>query len=489
MFRVAATQNPLSLCGRHLPIRTRREGGYQISCVPPPFEMELCNVYSRTTSQPKAHEFAYMETDDMDAALLEQNPLDQDDPYAVALTQLDEAAKALDLTPDIHQLLRTCKRELIVHFPVRMDNDSFETYTGYRVQHNLTRGPGKGGIRYFPKATLNEVRALAMLMTWKCAVVDIPFGGAKGGVACDTKRMSQAEIERLTRRYTTEISQLIGPTSDIPAPDMYTNEQVMAWIMDTYSMHAGYTVPEVVTGKPLSVGGSPGRAEATGRGCVIVIKEAADHVGIDVDGATVAVQGFGNVGSVAASYLEQEGSRVIAASDSQGAVHNANGLKIADLRAHKAKTGSVVDFPDAESLPAAEVLELECDVLVPAALEGQIVAENAPRIKAKIVAEGANGPTTPDADRILVENGVLILPDILANAGGVVVSYFEWVQSLEKFSWPEEQVNRRLEEFMTRSFHAVNKTAQQHNTDMRHAAMIYAVGKVAQATKTRGIYP
>ncbi|MBN1460491.1 MAG: Glu/Leu/Phe/Val dehydrogenase [Armatimonadetes bacterium] len=412
-----------------------------------------------------------------------------DDPYSVALSQLDQAARTLDLAPGLHQMLRSCKRELITHFPVQMDDDSLEVFTGYRVQHNLIRGPGKGGIRYYPKSTLNEVRALAMLMTWKCAVVDIPFGGAKGGVAVDTKRLSKRELESLTRRYTTEISQLIGPTSDIPAPDMYTNEQVMAWIMDTYSMHVGYTVPEVVTGKPLSIGGSPGRAEATGRGCVIVIREAAEHTGVKLAGARVVVQGFGNVGSVAAHYVAKEGAKVIAVSDSSGAILNTNGLDVARVRAHKAESGSVVGFSEAETISGDELLTLECDVLVPAALEGQLTGKNAGKVKAKIVAEGANGPTTPEADRILTDNGVLILPDILANAGGVVVSYFEWVQSIEKFTWPEAQVNQRLEDFMTRSFHAVNATAKQHSTDMRSAAMLHAVGKVAAATETRGIYP
>jgi glutamate dehydrogenase (NAD(P)+) len=413
----------------------------------------------------------------------------QQDFYGAALAQLDRAAEALHLPAGLHQLLRSCKRELVVNFPVRMDDDSLRIYTGYRVQHNLTRGPGKGGIRYHPEVTLPEVRALAMLMTWKCAVVDIPFGGAKGAVACDTKRLSLGELERLTRRYTTEISQLIGPMSDIPAPDLYTNEQVMAWIMDTYSMHAGYTVPEVVTGKPLSIGGSPGRLGATGRGCAIVIREAAEHIGVKLPGARVAVQGFGNVGSVTAAHLAETGARVIAVSDSQGAVFNANGLDVARLRAYKAQQGTVVGFPEADALDGAELLGLECEVLVPAALERQLVAENASRVKARIVAEGANGPTTPEADDILGENGVTVIPDILANAGGVVVSYFEWVQSLDKFSWPESEVNRRLQEFMGRAFHAVHAAAQEHKTDMRSAAMMLAVAKVAEATRTRGIYP
>lgn len=409
--------------------------------------------------------------------------------HAAALAQLDAAVEALDLGPGMGQLLRSCKRELVVNFPVRRDDGSLETFTGYRVQHNLTRGPGKGGIRYYPHASLAEVQALAMLMTWKCAVVDIPFGGAKGAVNCDTKRLSIGEMERLTRRYTTEISQLIGPTSDIPAPDLYTNEQVMAWIMDTYSMHVGHTVPEVVTGKPLSIGGSPGRAQATGRGCAIVIQEAAEHMGVKLEGAKVVIQGFGNVGHVTAAHLAEAGARVIAVSDSQGAVYSSKGLDITALCAHKAEQGTVVGFPEGEPLPPAELLALECEVLVPAALERQIVSENAPSVKARIVAEGANGPTTPEADRILAEKGVTVIPDILANAGGVVVSYFEWVQSLEKFSWPEPEVNKRLQEFMTRAFHAVNATAQRHKTDMRSAAMMLAVGKVAEATRIRGIYP
>jgi glutamate dehydrogenase (NAD(P)+) len=424
-----------------------------------------------------------------DELLDNADPRDGDDPFAVALAQLDRAAQTLELAAGLHQMLRSCKRELITHFPVQMDDGSLEVFTGYRVQHNLIRGPGKGGIRYYPKSTLNEVRALAMLMTWKCAVVDIPFGGAKGGVACDAKGLSKRELERLTRRYTTEISQLIGPTSDIPAPDLYTNEQVMAWIMDTYSMHVGHTVPEVVTGKPLSIGGSPGRAEATGRGCVIIIREAAERIGLPLAGARVAVQGFGNVGSVAADYLSREGARIIAVSDSSGAVLNTKGLEVAQLRAHKSETGSLAGFPEAEAIPADELLALECEVLVPAALEGQITGKNAANVKAKIVAEGANGPTTPEADRILAEHGILLLPDILANAGGVVVSYFEWVQSIEKFTWPEAQVNERLEEFMTRSFQAVNAAAQEHHTDMRSAALLYAVEKVAGAAQTRGIYP
>jgi glutamate dehydrogenase (NAD(P)+) len=407
----------------------------------------------------------------------------------MALSQFDQTAARLELSPGMRGLLRSCKRELCVHFPVRMDDGSLRTFTGYRVQHNVTRGPSKGGLRYHPQVTLDEVRALAMWMTWKCAVVNIPFGGAKGGVVCNPKEMSETELEGLTRRYTTEIPPLLGPASDIPAPDVYTNERVMAWMMDTYSMHVGYTVPAVVTGKPLSIGGSQGRLEATGRGCAIVIKEAAEHFGIPLEGAAVAVQGFGNAGSVAARYLQEAGARIIAISDSRGAIHNADGLDAVKVIAHKSKTGSVVGFPGAESIPPADLLESECDILVPAALEAQIVRENAPRIKAKIVAEAANGPTTPEADAILWENGVLMLPDILANAGGVVCSYFEWVQCLQKLAWPEPQVCDGLSNFMSRAFHEVYHMAQQRRVDMRTAALMLAISKVADATATRGIYP
>jgi len=411
------------------------------------------------------------------------------DCYAMALAQLDRAAEALDLSSGIHQMLRRCKRELIVHFPVIMDDGGLRVFDGYRVHHNLARGPGKGGIRYHPDTRLDEVRALAMWMTWKCAVVDIPFGGAKGGVLCNPKQMSRSELERLTRRYATEINILIGPASDIPAPDVYTDPQVMAWIMDTYSMHAGYTVPEVVTGKPLSIGGSPGRDEATGNGCVIAIREAAEHIGLRISGARVAIQGFGNAGSVSASFLSQAGAKVIAVSDSRGAMYNAEGFDVAKLRAHKLKAGTVVGFPEGEEIAQGELLELECEVLVPAALEGAIRSDNAPRIKARIVAEAANGPTTLEADKILAENDVVVLPDILANAGGVVVSYFEWVQCLQKFAWAESKVDEELEDFMTRAFHAVYAIAQEHKTDLRSAAMRLAVAKVAEATRTRGIYP
>ncbi len=425
----------------------------------------------------------------MDSQTIPQTTPEKTDVFQYALTQLDRAAEMLHLSPGLHAVLRSCKREFTTHFPVRLDDGSLRVFTGYRVQHNLARGPGKGGIRYHPEADLNDVRALAMWMTWKCAVVDIPFGGAKGAVVCNPKEMSTAELERLTRRYASELSLLIGPDSDIPAPDVYTDEQTMAWIMDTYSMGVGYTAPAVVTGKPISVGGSPGREEATGRGCVMVIREAARHFGVRLQGARVAVQGFGNAGSVASQYLAQEGARIIAASDSRGGVYREAGLDVSRLIAHKAETGSVVGFEGTEPISNQDLLELDCEVLVPAALEGQIVASNAHRIKAKLVAEAANGPTSPDADAILADNGIVVLPDILANAGGVVVSYFEWVQGLQKFYWPALRVNEQLDEFMTRAFHAVYATAQEHKTDMRTAAMLLAVARVAEATRTRGIFP
>jgi len=411
------------------------------------------------------------------------------DPYEIALKQFDHAADVLDLSEGMRGLLRSCKRELCVHFPVRMDDGALCTFTGYRVQHNVTRGPSKGGLRYHPQVTLDEVRALAMWMTWKCAVVDIPFGGAKGGVICNPKEMSERELEGVTRRYTTEITPLLGPASDIPAPDVYTDEQIMAWMMDTYSMHAGYTVPAVVTGKPLSIGGSAGRLEATGRGCVEIIKEAAEHFGLRLAGARVAIQGFGNAGSVAAKYLAEAGCKVVAVSDTWGAVYNEAGLDVKALIAQKSKDGTIAGFPGAESIPPADLLTLECEILVPAALEGQITAANAGGVKAKLVAEAANGPTTPEADEILFANGATVLPDILANAGGVVCSYFEWVQCLQEFSWSEDQVCRRLSDYMKKAFHGVYSVAQERKVDMRTAALVVAMSKVAEATAVRGIYP
>ncbi len=399
------------------------------------------------------------------------------------------AADHLRLDPGIREKLKWPKRELTVHFPVKMDDGSIRVFVGHRVQHNVTRGPAKGGIRYHPDVTLEEVRALAALMTWKCAVVNVPFGGAKGGVRCDPKKMSLRELEGLTRRYTTEISVFLGPESDIPAPDVYTNAQTMAWIMDTYSMHKGYSVPGVVTGKPISIGGSLGRNEATARGCVFTIQEAARALGLDLGRSTAVVQGYGNAGSIAAMLLHQLGVRILAVSDSRGGAFNPKGLDPVRVLEHKGKTGSVATFPDADRVSNEELLELPCDILIPAALEGVITKENAPRIKARVMAEAANGPTTPEADPILFANNVFVIPDILANAGGVTVSYFEWVQNLEMLHWSEDDVNRRLQDIMTRSFQEVREVAAKERVDMRTAAYVLAVGRVAEATLVRGVYP
>ena len=409
--------------------------------------------------------------------------------WDIARRQFDLAADRLDLGSGERAVLRNCKREFTVHFPVQLDDGSVRSFTGYRVQHNLARGPGKGGIRYHPQADLDEVRALAMWMTWKCAVVNIPFGGAKGGVAVNPKDLSPVELENLTRRYTTEIEPLIGPDSDIPAPDVNTNPQIMAWIMDTYSMHKGYTVTAVVTGKPVSIGGSEGRNEATGRGCVFTIQQAAERLGLDLAGSTVAVQGFGNAGATAARLLHDLGCRVVAVSDSKGGIANTGGLDLRQVLRHRQETGSVVGFGAATEITNAELLTSECDILVPAALENQITAEIAERIKAKIVAEAANGPTTPDADVILHDRQVFVIPDILCNAGGVTVSYFEWVQDLQNFFWDEAEINRQLHRIMVRSFKQVQRMAQEHDVDLRQGAQMLAISRVAEATRLRGLYP
>ncbi len=410
-------------------------------------------------------------------------------PFAVAQQQFNLAADYLHLDDGTRALLGDCVRELTVRFPVRLDDGKVHAFTGYRVQHSLLRGPSKGGIRFHPDVTLDEVKALAMWMTWKCAVVGIPFGGAKGGVICDPQRMSLNEVEHLTRRYTSEISILIGPQKDIPAPDVNTNPQVMAWLMDTYSMQAGYSVPPVVTGKPLSIGGSEGRSEATGRGVMIVTIEALRHLGMQPEGATVAVQGYGNVGSNAARALAEQGCSVIAVSDQYGGVYNGEGLDLATLEAHVRETRSVVGFPGCEAISNDDLLTLPCAILVPAALENVITEFNAPHIRARVVAEGANGPTTPEADRILFDRGILVLPDILTNAGGVTVSYFEWVQGLQSFLWKESEVNARLRDIMTRSFGEVHQVAESRRVSMRVAAYILAVDKVVRALEVRGIYP
>jgi glutamate dehydrogenase/leucine dehydrogenase len=370
-----------------------------------------------------------------------------------------------------------------------MDDGSIRVFEGFRVQHSNARGPCKGGIRYHPNVTFDEVKALATWMTWKCAIVNIPFGGAKGGIVCDPRELSRNELERLTRRYAYEISPLIGPDKDIPAPDVYTDAQVMAWIMDTYSMTHGSSAPGVVTGKPLFLGGSLGRNEATARGCLFVVRAACDVVGISLKSATVAIQGFGNAGSIAARLLAQDGAKIIAVSDSHGGVLNREGLNVEGLIAHKTKTGSVLDFAGATAISSEAVLELPCDILIPAALENQITMQNAERVQARIVAEAANGPTTPDADLILHSRGIMVIPDVLANAGGVTVSYFEWVQDLQELFWDEDDVNRRLERVMVRAFADVHAAATKHNVEMRTAAYIVAIDRVANATRTRGIWP
>ena len=409
--------------------------------------------------------------------------------WAVAQQQFDLAAEKLGLDPGLRKVLREPRRELTVHFPVKMDDGTVRVFTGYRVQHNLGRGPAKGGIRYHQDVSLDEVKALAMWMTWKCAVVGIPYGGGKGGVIVDPKKLSRREIEGLTRRYATEISIIIGPERDIPAPDVNTNAQTMAWIMDTYSMHVGYTVPAVVTGKPISLGGSEGRNEATARGAVYCVAEAAKHLKLDLHGAKVVVQGFGNAGSIAAQLMGLEGSTVIAVSDSQGGIHNEQGLDIERVISWKQEHGTVVGFPGAKTVTNQEILEIPCDVLIPAALENQITAKNAGRIQAKIVAEAANGPTTPEADATLYERGIFLIPDILCNAGGVTVSYFEWVQDLNRDHWSEAIVNEKLKGIMTKAFDETFALAERHEVNMRTGAYLLAVDRVAQATALRGLYP
>src|SRR5438270_122979 len=410
-------------------------------------------------------------------------------PFRIAMHQFDLAAEKLGLDPGLREVLRRPRRALSLALPIKLDDGTIRVFEGFRVQHNNSRGPCKGGIRYHPGVTFDEVKALASWMTWKCATVNIPFGGAKGGIVCDPKQLSKTELERLTRRYAYEISPIIGPAQDIPAPDVYTDAQTMAWIMDTYSMIHGNNTPAVVAGKPICLGGLEGRHEATARGCGFTIRAAAKARGINLAGASVAVQGFGNAGSIAAELLAEKGTKVIAVSDSHGGAVNPKGLDLAAITAHKNKTGSVAGFKKAEPISSAAVLELDCDVLVPAALENQITLENAARVRAKIVAEAANGPTTPGADVILYENDVLVLPDILANAGGVTVSYFEWVQDLAELFWDEDEVNRKLERIMVQAFEAVHAIAQKHKVDMRTAAYMLAVDRVAKATESRGIWP
>jgi glutamate dehydrogenase (NAD(P)+) len=409
-------------------------------------------------------------------------------PWEAQAARFDFAARKLNLDDGLWRVLRYPSREIIVHFPVAMDNGRIEVFTGYRVQHSQARGPGKGGIRYSPDVTLDEVRALASWMTWKCAVVNIPFGGAKGGVICDPKNMSQGELERMTRRYTAEIIEFLGPEKDVPAPDVNTNEQTMAWIMDTYSMHMRQTVTAVVTGKPLNIGGSRGRKEATGRGIMVVCEEALKYLNIQRDGCRVIIQGFGNVGSNAARLMQDRGYKVIGIGEYDGGLFNPNGIDIERLQEHRLRNGTVLGFRDAEPMPTAELLTTECEILIPAATENVITSRNAERIRARIVCEGANGPTTAVADEILADKKVFIIPDILANAGGVTASYFEWVQDRQGYFWKESEVNERLESILAESFDDVTRYAEAHAVNNRIAAYMLAIDRVAFTIKQRGIY-
>ena len=414
--------------------------------------------------------------------------LNEENPFEAMMSRFDRAAELLDLEPGIYKILRHPEKQLIVSLPVMHDNGEVEVYTGYRVLYNTSRGPGKGGIRFDLNVTLEEVKALAAWMTWKCAVVNIPFGGSKGGVVCDPLKMSVAELERLTRRYTAGIMSVLGPDSDVPAPDVNTNERVMAWVMDTYSMRVGHTVTAVVTGKPVEMGGSLGRREATGRGCTIVTKEALAHLGMPAKGSTVAIQGFGNVGSVAADLMRKEGMSVVAIGDRSGGVYNKGGIDVPDANAWVKTRGSLDGYAKGDRVTNDELLTLDVDVLVPAALENVNTTKNADKIRARVICEGANGPTTAAADALLDDKGIFVIPDILANAGGVTVSYFEWVQDRGGYFWSEATVNERLTEIMTRSFHDVLKLSQQHKVNLRTAAYMLSISRVSTVHKLRGIY-
>ena len=409
-------------------------------------------------------------------------------PWEAQAARFDFAARKLNLEEGLWKLLRMPAREIIVHFPVTMDNGHMEMFTGYRVQHSIARGPGKGGIRYAPDVNLDEVRALASWMTWKCAVVNIPFGGAKGGVICDPKNMSRGELERLTRRYTSEIIDFIGPEKDVPAPDMNTNEQTMAWVMDTYSMHQGHTVTSVVTGKPLNIGGSRGRTEATGRGVQVICDESMRYMKMNIDGCRVVIQGFGNVGSNAARLLMERGYKIVGIAEFDGGLSNPNGIDIHQLLEYKRRNNTLLGFGGAEAMPSEELLVSDCDILIPAARENVITSRNAGQIKAKIVVEGANGPTTAVADEILAEKRIFIMPDILANAGGVTASYFEWVQDRQGYFWKEAIVNEQLETILRDSFEDVVRYSEAHNVNNRIAAYMLAIDRVAQTIRQRGIY-
>jgi glutamate dehydrogenase (NAD(P)+) len=411
-------------------------------------------------------------------------------PYQMALKQLDQTAKIINLDVGIHKILSKPKRILTVSLPIRMDNGDIEVFTGFRSQHNDARGPFKGGIRYHPQVTIEEVMALSMWMTWKCAIADIPLGGGKGGIICDPSKLSSSERERLTRRYAYAIADIIGPRTDIPAPDVYTGGEEMAWIMDTYStMKGNYTQPEIITGKPISVGGSLGRNEATGRGVAITIREAAKKLNIQMNDATVVVQGFGNAGQFAAKLVEEQGAKIIAVSDTKGGIISKKGLKVDELIKHKKENKTVNDFQGATSINNDELLATDCTILIPAALENQITKENASKINTKIVAEAANGPTTPEADEILYNNKVLVIPDVLANSGGVTVSYFEWIQNLRREYWTEQDVNEKLDKILTKAFTDNYNAHLQYNTNMRTASIATAVKRVAEAIKIRGLWP
>ncbi len=416
-------------------------------------------------------------------------PREDLNPYRIAQMQFDMAAEFLKLDPGLRQILRTPRRVMEVAIPVKLDNGQLKVFAGFRVQHNIARGPAKGGVRFHPNLTLDEVRALASWMTWKTATVNIPYGGAKGGVICDPKRMSRGELERMTRRYAFEIMPILGPEKDVPAPDVYTDAQTMVWIMDTYATMTGNASPACVTGKPVSLGGSEGRSDATGRGCMFVIEEACKVKRMSLRGATVAIQGFGNVGSTTARILTEKKAKVIALSDSRGGVHNPRGIDPLKALRYKERSGTVVGMPGASRISNEELLTLKCDVLIPAALENVITLHNADQIKAKIVAEGANGPTTPHADEVLARKGILVLPDILTNAGGVTVSYFEWSQNLQGASWSESEVNQKLDVVMRRAFNDVYAMMRKHHTHPRASAYLLAVGRVADATLARGLFP
>ena len=415
--------------------------------------------------------------------------MDNNNPFEIAMRNFDTAADRLGINENMRNRIKHPVRALIVSIPVRMDDGSVRRFEGYRVQHSTMRGPAKGGVRYHPQVNLDEVKALATWMTWKCAISGIPFGGGKGGICCNPKEMSPAELERMTRRYIIEIMPIIGPEKDIPAPDVYTNAQTMAWMMDTFSMNKGYAVPGIVTGKPLEIGGSLGREFATARGTVYTVESGAKYIGLDLSKATCAVQGFGNAGSNAARLISELGTKVVAVSDSQGGIFSSKGLDIDAVIQHKKETGSVIGFAGAEDISNEELLIIDCDVLIPAALENVLTENNAADVKAKIIAEAANGPTTPEADKILEEKNVFIIPDILANAGGVTVSYFEWVQNVQHLFWKEEEINERLRTIMDVAFKSVIEYKEKYNVYMRIAANMLGISRVAQAAKVRGLYP